>query len=190
MTRSSRSKMAANREQILAAAMALFRARGVTDVSIAEVMQRAGMTQGGFYRHFVSKDALAAAACAAAFAEAEQAWRGGASEGEGHVTERLRAFYLRPRPVERTCPILSFASDVRNAPDTLLAAAWRDGISRLVALYGDLTGVPPEIARAGVAGLAGARLLGFGGALLDDWDGAASFPDEPADCAQARGKMK
>ncbi|KFI28675.1 TetR family transcriptional regulator [Haematobacter massiliensis] len=186
MTRSSRSLMAANRKKILAAAMDLFRARGAAAVGIAEVMHRAGMTQGGFYKHFVSKDALAAAACAAAFAEAEHAWRSVVTEGQDEAAERLRTFYLRPRPAERTCPILSFAADVRNAPDTLLATEWRAGILRLVALYGELAGLPPDAARVAVASLAGARLLGFGGALLDDRDAAASFLDETAASPHAR----
>src|SRR3954466_11661963 len=50
--------MRQNRERILQAAGRLFRERGFDGVSVAEVMQAAGLTHGGFYGHFESKDAL------------------------------------------------------------------------------------------------------------------------------------
>jgi AcrR family transcriptional regulator len=47
-----------NRERILAAAERLFRQKGVDAVGVAELMKEAGFTQGGFYNHFASKEAL------------------------------------------------------------------------------------------------------------------------------------
>ena len=47
-----------NRERILAAAERLFRQKGVDAVGLAELMKEAGFTQGGFYNHFASKEAL------------------------------------------------------------------------------------------------------------------------------------
>src|SRR5258707_13901330 len=47
-----------NRERILAAAERLFRGKGVDAVGLAELMKEAGFTQGGFYNHFESKEAL------------------------------------------------------------------------------------------------------------------------------------
>lgn len=170
--------MADNRARVVASAMALFRARGVAEVGIAEVMERAGMTQGGFYRHFASKDALAVEACRAAFAEAEIAWRAAVKGSESAATEALRTFYLRPRSPERTCPILSFAADARKAPASALAREWRAGVASLVALYSTLTGVQPDRATAEVAALVGARLLDFGTGPLDGGARAASFPDD------------
>jgi TetR/AcrR family transcriptional regulator, transcriptional repressor for nem operon len=46
------------RERILRAAAEAFRARGVPDVSVEEIMAGAGLTRGGFYAHFASKDDL------------------------------------------------------------------------------------------------------------------------------------
>lgn len=60
----SRTKMAENRAKILAAASRLFRERGFEKVTVAEIMQAAGLTHGGFYGHFASKEALVAAALA------------------------------------------------------------------------------------------------------------------------------
>jgi TetR/AcrR family transcriptional repressor of nem operon len=54
----SREQVQQNRERILEAAARLFRERGFDGVSVAEVMKAAGLTHGGFYGHFESKDAL------------------------------------------------------------------------------------------------------------------------------------
>jgi TetR/AcrR family transcriptional repressor of nem operon len=54
----SREQVQQHRERILAAASHLFRERGFDGVSVADVMKAAGLTHGGFYGHFDSKDAL------------------------------------------------------------------------------------------------------------------------------------
>ena len=51
---------AENRQKILTAAARLFREKGVDAVGLTELMKEAGFTQGGFYNHFKSKDALVA----------------------------------------------------------------------------------------------------------------------------------
>src|SRR5437660_9910682 len=50
------------REKILESARRLFNRKGYTGVSIEEIMSDAGLTHGGFYRHFSGKDELYAAA--------------------------------------------------------------------------------------------------------------------------------
>jgi TetR/AcrR family transcriptional regulator, transcriptional repressor for nem operon len=62
--RVSREQMAENRRTILNAASRLFRERGFDSVTVAEVMQAAGLTHGGFYGYFKSKDELIAGALA------------------------------------------------------------------------------------------------------------------------------
>ena len=54
----SREQFAENRERILDVAGALFREKGFDGIGIADIMKAAGMTHGGFYRHFESKDDL------------------------------------------------------------------------------------------------------------------------------------
>lgn len=56
----SQEQKAQNRSRILTEAGRLFREKGFDAVSVAEVMQAAGMTHGGFYGHFRSKDDLVA----------------------------------------------------------------------------------------------------------------------------------
>lgn len=64
----SREQVALNRQKILEAAGRLFRARGFESVTVAEVMKAAGLTHGGFYGHFKSKDDLIAQTVAHALA--------------------------------------------------------------------------------------------------------------------------
>ncbi|MDT7813298.1 MAG: TetR/AcrR family transcriptional regulator, transcriptional repressor for nem operon, partial [Acidobacteriaceae bacterium] len=56
----TREQVAANRQTILEAAGHLFRARGFEAVTVADVMKAAGLTHGGFYGYFKSKDDLIA----------------------------------------------------------------------------------------------------------------------------------
>lgn len=60
----SREQVAENRQRILDAAARLFRERGFESVTVAEIMSAAGLTHGGFYGHFASKEALIDAAMA------------------------------------------------------------------------------------------------------------------------------
>lgn len=64
----SREQVAENRRMILDAAGRLFRERGFEAVTVAEIMQAAGLTHGGFYGYFTSKDDLIAQALAEALA--------------------------------------------------------------------------------------------------------------------------
>lgn len=62
----SQQQKAASRAAIVSAAAELFRERGLEGVSVAEVMDAAGLTHGGFPRHFPNKQALVAEALASA----------------------------------------------------------------------------------------------------------------------------
>ncbi|MTH80213.1 TetR/AcrR family transcriptional regulator [Paracoccus aestuariivivens] len=103
----SREKMAENRSRILTEAAVLFREKGFDAVSVAEVMKAAGLTHGGFYGHFASKDELIAQTVSHATT---------GSEG----TKGFAAFaesYLSPRHRDASgqgCPTAALASDLRH----------------------------------------------------------------------------
>jgi len=61
--KTSREQVARNRERILEAASEGFRKHGFDGLKVADLMKQAGLTHGGFYGYFDSKDDLAAAAC-------------------------------------------------------------------------------------------------------------------------------
>jgi TetR/AcrR family transcriptional repressor of nem operon len=58
--------------KIVAVASEMFRSQGIGNVGVTDLMQRAGLTHGGFYAHFNSKDALAVEATRSAFEESAQ----------------------------------------------------------------------------------------------------------------------
>jgi TetR/AcrR family transcriptional repressor of nem operon len=61
--RKSKAETAKTRERIVKAAGAEFAANGISEAALARVMAAAGLTHGGFYRHFASKDQLVLEAC-------------------------------------------------------------------------------------------------------------------------------
>ncbi|MCC6165460.1 MAG: TetR/AcrR family transcriptional regulator [Acidobacteria bacterium] len=117
MSRVSRAQAKANHRAIEDAASKLFRERGLDAVSIADVMGEAGLTHGGFYGHFPSKDALAASACEAAFAMSAEKWRRriDAAPSPTIARRRIAEGYLSSQnrdPAVATCPTATLATDV------------------------------------------------------------------------------
>ncbi|GAA4325643.1 TetR/AcrR family transcriptional regulator [Pigmentiphaga soli] len=161
MARVSRDQTAKNHERIEQASARLLRERGL-DVSVADVMADAGLTHGGFYGHFASKDELAAAACARAFGEAAERWR---ERTAGRRTRRSRWLaviesYLsaphRDHP-GAGCAATALAADVaRQPPGKPVRAAYVAGCKQLAAMLADLSpaATPAGRARQGWAQLA------------------------------------
>jgi TetR/AcrR family transcriptional repressor of nem operon len=125
----SREQMAENRSRILTEAARLFRDKGFEAVSVAEVMKAAGLTHGGFYGHFASKDDLIAQTVAHALADDQN-------------TDSFDAFlgaYLSPThraSPSSGCPTAAFASDTRRqTPEAraAMAAGLAAQIARLTA---------------------------------------------------------
>lgn len=70
----SRKQAAENRERILDVAAQLFREKGFDGIGIADLMKSAGLTHGGFYNQFASKEDLAAQATARAIEQNGEYW--------------------------------------------------------------------------------------------------------------------
>lgn len=112
----SREQMSANRTRILDAASTLFRDRGFEAVTVSEVMKAAGLTHGGFYGHFASKDDLIAQTVTHALTPTDSV--------TGDLTAYLDA-YLSPRHRDRAatgCPTASLASPLRHQSPEARAA--------------------------------------------------------------------
>lgn len=118
----SKAQAAENREGIVDAAARLYREKGLDGVGVAEITRDAGLTHGGLYRHFESKDALAREACLRAFEWTITPLDGlESSEADGVPATRLRALvhgYLsaihRDHPGEG-CPAAALAADAARA---------------------------------------------------------------------------
>jgi TetR/AcrR family transcriptional repressor of nem operon len=127
-------KKARSRERILHEAAAAIRAEGAERVSVQAVMARAGMTVGGFYAHFASKDDLLAEAVTCMFDERYARYL--AQIDDGPAEDVLRGFidsYLSLRhrdAVDRGCPIPPLAGEIGRLADSV-RAAFVAGMERL-----------------------------------------------------------
>jgi len=143
MPRVCRAETEKNRSAIRQASARLFREQGLR-ASVNDVMGAAGLTHGGFYGHFASKDELAAEACATAFAESAGRW-GKRVSGAPDLAAAHAAIiegYLTPEnrtAVGTSCPMAALATDVaREAADKPVRKTFRKGLERLIAALAEV----------------------------------------------------
>jgi TetR/AcrR family transcriptional repressor of nem operon len=114
-------RKAETRERILGAALALFRVHGVDAVGVDAIMHHAGLTHGGFYAYFASKEALVAEAAAAALARSADKWEEFASDPDARVAlAQIVGAYLDPAHVamaDRGCVLTTLGPDVARRSD-------------------------------------------------------------------------
>lgn len=153
----SREQMAEHRVRILEAASRLFREKGFEAVTVAEVMKAAGLTHGGFYGHFASKDDLVAQSLAYAFKES----LGKMADPCAFIDD-----YLSPKHRDnpgKGCPTAGLAAETRHESATAQAAMTAglrqqiDGLSR--ALSGESDAERRREAIGGWAAMVGAVIL-------------------------------
>jgi TetR/AcrR family transcriptional repressor of nem operon len=116
----SKQQAIENKRAIVAAAEKLFRERGVAAVGLAELTKAAGFTQGGFYNHFKSKDALVAAVMEKAMEDGATMLTTGIQASKTKAIDPMKGhveWYLSPdhlADIEAGCPLTAFAGDVRR----------------------------------------------------------------------------
>src|SRR5206468_1902402 len=89
----TREQAAQNRERILDAAAQLFRERGFEGIGVADLMKQAGLTHGGFYGHFSSKDDLIAQASARELTRSLAYWSKVSERESGHPLSAIADAY-------------------------------------------------------------------------------------------------
>jgi TetR/AcrR family transcriptional repressor of nem operon len=147
MPRVSRAEADHHREAITEASARLFKEHGLKGVSVAELMGAAGLTHGGFYGHFESKDALAGVAVAHAYEQAVQRWQ---RRIAGKTADAARAAlvesYLTPQSLKNVglgCPTVALAGDVAREPaQAPIRVAYLKGLDDLVSI---LATVEPRV---------------------------------------------
>jgi len=116
----SREQAAQNRERILEAAGQRFRERGFEGIGVADLMKEAGLTHGGFYGHFSSKEDLIAEASARALAQSLALWGKLADRAPGDPLSALAGAYLTSRHRDNPgagCVLAALGPDVsRRGP--------------------------------------------------------------------------
>src|SRR3954454_10727243 len=144
--RKSKAAAAETRKRIVAAAAAEFRKNGIVATGLADLMKAAGLTHGGFYKHFESKDQLVAEACADAVQAVIEKM-----EAQPTINAAVAA-YLSTRHRDDPasgCPLAAIGSELSRTDKKTREAA-TEGFERLVAApAGEVGGRGRQASRAG-----------------------------------------
>jgi len=127
---------AAKHERIVQEASRLFRERGFENVSVAEVMQAAGLTHGAFYAHFNSKEELEVAAVAyGQRVSLGRLQRAADNDSKGpYAAERYLSRWHRDNPGDG-CTMAALGQEVaRSAPG--LKTAFEEGFEEIISASG------------------------------------------------------
>jgi TetR/AcrR family transcriptional regulator, transcriptional repressor for nem operon len=127
--RKSREEAAQTRKRIVTAAAREFREHGVVATGLNDLMKAAGLTHGGFYKHFKSKDELVAEACAEAVETIIEFVRNAAAAGTP-VAETYLSIGQRDNPAAG-CPLATIGSELGRSDEKTRAVA-TEGFLKLV----------------------------------------------------------
>lgn len=164
--RVSREQAARNRERIIDVASREFREKGFDGIGVADVMKSAGLTHGGFYGHFSSKDDLIAEACAASMDRSVEKWSKLAETSPGAAFAALTNSYLQKAHRDDTatgCTMAALAPDIARQSGAVRKRftqgmrALRDILAK--AIPGQSEAARREKALATMAGLVGTLVL-------------------------------
>ncbi|MEI4483428.1 MULTISPECIES: TetR/AcrR family transcriptional regulator [unclassified Phyllobacterium] len=117
--RVSRVQAEENREKVINVASRLFRERGFDGIGLKDLMKGAGLTQGGFYKQFSSKEHLAALASSRAMESATRRWSTAAATSSDPL-EAVMSFYLsmgHRGEMADGCPLVALGSDAVRQSD-------------------------------------------------------------------------
>jgi TetR/AcrR family transcriptional repressor of nem operon len=112
----SKDHKSTTRGRILETASTALRAKGVAGVGVAQVMESAGLTHGGFYAHFDSKDELVASALAHALEQSGERFRPAVERAppEGKLRAMAEAYLTDShlRAADTGCPIVALGPEL------------------------------------------------------------------------------
>jgi TetR/AcrR family transcriptional repressor of nem operon len=156
------------REKVLKAAAKAIRAHGPHRVGVADVMRDAGLTHGGFYAHFESKDDLVAAAIGQMFEQSRARFDSEVKDyPPARALDAYVDFYLSPghRDARASgCPIPALAADLPRL-DRAARTRFAEGVAALTRAVAGRIGQlgqhaePEALARSVVAEMVGALSL-------------------------------
>jgi TetR/AcrR family transcriptional repressor of nem operon len=176
----SRADTAETRLRIISIASNLFLTRGLAETGIADVMSAAGLTQGGFYRHFDSKDQLVAEANRAANEELFRFYSASVQGMEpAQAIETIVHLYLNQAcGPGALCPLANLASELRHS-DAHIREVAMEGRLRLM---GAMASMVERLGIADAAAVADAIVSTAVGAvslsqLIDDPAAAQAIRD-------------
>lgn len=183
--RVSKDQAAENRARIIEVASQQFRQKGFDGIGVADLMKNAGLTHGGFYGHFASKDDLIAVSCDDAMKRSAEKWSALAKKGSEEAHAAIISSYLAKSHsggLANSCTMAMLAPDIaRHGGD--VQTNFTDGTKKLLEILASVTAGSTdkdkrEKAIATMSGLVGAVVLSR---AVDD----PSFADEILNAGRA-----
>lgn len=161
--RKSREEAAETRERIVRVAAREFNESGIQSTGLTEIMAAAGLTHGGFYKHFSSKDQLVAEAVEKAL---ERIMFSMENPRASRSLEKTVGAYLSKKhrdDAEEACPLAALGTELRHADQETRQVASK-GIEQIISIIAShLPELSPKQARARahaiVAAMVGSMML-------------------------------
>ena len=149
--RKSKQEAAVTRQRIIKAAAEEFRKNGIAGTGVSDLMAAAGLTHGGFYRHFDSKDQIVAEACAAAAESLAEQIAASASKKSPHrgfktLVENYLSASHRDEPADG-CPVAALGSEIARGDERTRAAATQALLKFVEIIASQFGKTRPDVAR-------------------------------------------
>jgi TetR/AcrR family transcriptional repressor of nem operon len=133
--RKSKVETAETRRRIVEVAAQQFRSKGIQGTGLNDVMAEAGLTHGGFYRHFESKNQLVAEACELGFAGVVDSFNALASQADGKAAfASMVDSYVSSAHRDNAaggCPLAGMGSELARADEVTRETA-TEGFKKIV----------------------------------------------------------
>ena len=149
--RKSKQEAAVTRQHIIKAAAEEFRKNGIAGTGLSDLMAAAGLTHGGFYRHFDSKDQIVAEACTAAAESLVEQLAASASKkspqrGLKTIVESYLSAAHRDEPADG-CPLAALGSEMARGDERTRAAATQALLKLVEVIASQFGKTRPDVAR-------------------------------------------
>ncbi len=147
--RKNKEETAESRRRILKEAARLYREKGFSGVGVTDIMEAAGMTHGGFYRHFPSKEALIAEAMAEAFTDRASPLAPDHGEAGSDLLRNYIDLYLSKDHLDHPaagCPVAAVGSEAAHIGGDV-SRVFHDGVARTIDRVAEALGGAKEESR-------------------------------------------
>jgi TetR/AcrR family transcriptional regulator, transcriptional repressor for nem operon len=149
--RKSKEESAQTRKRIVEAASAEFRRNGIDGTGLADLMAAAGLTHGGFYKHFESKEQVIEESLAFAAEQMVEAMRRtlSASPGNGGLRTGIAEYLSIEHRDDASggCPFAALGSEMARGSDAVREATTTGFLKMVDVIAGQLDGKSPAAAR-------------------------------------------
>lgn len=160
--RVSREQAAENRKRVVKTAGKLFREHGYDGIGVADLMKAAGLTHGGFYGQFVSKEALAAEAVSESLKRSREIWEKRVADNPDAPLQALVNYYLSDAhrdAASASCTVAALASETTRQGDAV-RDAYGEGANGLIEVLASTMPEATEAERRQSALVAFSAMLG------------------------------